>query len=224
MQTLGPTSNRPLSTAGLIVQVFLYPDEGLQRVARQQPVGWAIALIASVTFVYALVSWTDRTAYDVGYPLMYFMDKPWKAGLTSTAIALVLILISSAALHWISWLFGGQGSYPETLSALGFAGVPPGIVGIILTVLAKDMGELGEALKITGDIGLFFWGLVLGVIAVREAHGLSTLHAVGVYAVFTGIVVVLVLLWAFVPLLALVGALLTAITLVLWPSALGRRR
>ncbi|MCS7198165.1 MAG: YIP1 family protein [Candidatus Bipolaricaulota bacterium] len=126
----------------MIWRVFLYPDEGLQRVARQQPVGWAIALIASVTFVYALVSWTDRTAYDVGYPLMCFMDKPWKAGLTSTAIALLLILISSAALHWISWLFGGQGSYPETLSALGFAGVPPGIVSIILKCWRKIWGAI----------------------------------------------------------------------------------
>lgn len=224
MHTVGPLQERLLSLRALIGQVFLHPDEGLQRAARQRPVGWAIALIAGVTFVYALVSWTDRTAYDVGYPLMYFMDKPWKAGLTSTAIVLVFLLISSVALHWISWLFGGQGSYPETLSALGFAGVPPGIVGIILTVLAKDIGgDLGEALKTVSDMSLSLWVWVLSVLAVREAHGLSTLQAVGVYAVFMGIAVVLALLWAFVPPLVLLGALLTAITLVLWPLASGRR-
>lgn len=223
MHTLRPTQDRPLSIGQLIWLVLLYPAEGLQRAARQQPVGWAIALTASVTFVYALVSWTDRTAYNVGYPLMDFFDTPLKAAFASTAIALVLLLISSVALHWISWLFGGQGSYPETLSALGFANVPPGIVGIILTVLTKDMGDLGEALKAVGDIGLLLWGMVLSVLAVREVHGLLTLQAVGVYVVFLGVTIVLILLWLITPIFALVGALLTAITLALWPSASGRR-
>ena len=223
MQALGPIGDRPLSIGALMWQVFLYPAEGLQRVARQQPVGWAIALTASVTFVYALASWTDRTAYELGYRLMFFFDKPLKAALMATAIVLVLLLISSVALHWISWLLGGNGSYPETLSALGFAGVLPGIVRIILTVLTKDMGDLGEALKTVSDIGLSLWNLMLGVVAVREAHGLSTLQAVGACAAFVGIIIVLVLLWVITPIFALVGALLTAITLALWPSAFGRR-
>ncbi len=154
---------------------------------------------------------------------MFFFDKPLKAALMATAIVLVLLLISSVALHWISWLLGGNGSYPETLSALGFAGVLPGIVRIILTVLTKDMGDLGEALKTVSDIGLSLWNLMLGVVAVREAHGLSTLQAVGACAAFVGIIIVLVLLWVITPIFALVGALLTAITLALWPSAFGRR-
>jgi|GEM_PF-3131379 len=224
MQTPRPTAARPLSVAHLIWQVFLYPAEGLQRAARQQPVSWAIALTASVTFVYALVSWTDQTAYNVGYPLRFFFDTPWKAALTSAAIAvLVLLWLSSAALHWISWLFGGRGSYTETLSALGFASVPPGAVGIILTALTKDMGDLGETLKTVSDIGVLLWGLGLIVIAVREAHGLSTLQAVGACVVFVGIVIVLTLLWAIVPLLALVGVLMTFMTIVLWPTASRRR-
>lgn len=185
--------------------------------------GWAIALTASVTFVYSLVSWTDRTVYDVWYPLTSFFNTPWQAALTSTVIVLVLLLISSAALQWISWLLGGQGSYAETLSALGFASVPPGIVGIILTLLTKDMGDWGETLKTVSDIGLFLWGLGLIVIAVREAHGLSTLQAVGACAAFVGIIIGLTLLWAIVPLLALVGALMTFMTIVLWPTASRRR-
>ncbi len=223
MQTSGPISDRPLSIGALIWQVFLYPNEGLQRAARQQPIAWAIAFIVGIAFVYALVSWTDRTAYEVSYPLMSFFDTPLKAALTSTVIVLVLTLILSAALHWISWLFGGQGSYAELLSASGFASVPPGVVGIIVAVLSKDMGDFGEALKTVSNIGLFLWGLVLSVLAVKEAHGLSALAVVGVYAVFAGIILVLVLLLAIAPLLALVGVLLAFITLALWPSALGRR-
>lgn len=215
MQALGPMQGRPLSIGALILWVFLYPAEGLQKAARQQPVGWAIALTASATFVYDLVSWTDRTAY--------VFDTPLKAALMGTVAVLILFLLLSAVLHWISWLFGGQGSYPEMLSALGFASVLPVIAGIVLTVLTKDMGDLGKALKTAGDIGLFLWGLVLSVLAVREAHGLSTLQAVGACAAFGGIIIGLTLLWTIAPLLVLVGALLTFITLVLWPSALGRR-
>lgn len=212
-----------LNIGNLIGKVFFSPAEGLSRVARQQPIGWTIGFIVGITFVYAIVAWTPETVSQVGYALWYFLDTPWKAALTSTFVVLLLTLISSAALHWISWLFGGNGSYPELLSALGFAYVPPGLSQTLLVALTKNMGGPGEVLRVVGGIWIFIWSVILGVLAVREAHGLSTLQAVAVHAVFVGIIIGLVILWAIAPIFALVGALLTVITLALWPSAFGGR-
>jgi uncharacterized membrane protein YvlD (DUF360 family) len=74
-----------------------------------------------------------------------------------------------------------------------------------------------------GDIGSFIWGLALSIIAVREAHGLSTFQAIGVQTIFLVAVVGLVLLWVLTPVLSLLGILLTVVTLALWFSAPGRR-
>jgi hypothetical protein len=222
MQTrLTPTP--ALSIGDLIWQAFFSPVEGLSSAARQQPIGWAIAFIVVIPFVSTLVWWTPQTAYHLGYPLMVLFDSFWKAMLISLLIAPLLFLLSSAALHGISWLFGGRGSYPELFSALAFASMPPELFQLLLIKLTEPMGDLGEVLKMLGDIGSFIWGLALSIIAVREAHGLSTFQAIGVQTIFLVAVVGLVLLWVLTPVLSLLGILLTVVTLALWFSAPGRR-
>ncbi|MCL6642351.1 MAG: YIP1 family protein [Candidatus Bipolaricaulota bacterium] len=207
------TSTPALSIGDLIWQAFFSPAEGLSSAARQQPIGWAIAFIVVIPFVSTLVWWTPQTAYQ----------SPWKAASIAVVIAPLVFLVSSAMLHWISWFFGGRGSYPELFSALAFAFIPPELFQFLLINLAKPMGDLGEVLKMLGDIGTFIWGLVLSVLAVREAHGLSTLQAIGVEVTCVVVVVGLVLLWALTPVLALLGILLTVIILALWFSAPSRR-
>jgi len=115
MQTrLTPTP--ALSIGDLIWQAFFSPVEGLSSAARQQPIGWAIAFIVVIPFVSTLVWWTPQTAYHLGYPLMVLFDSFWKAMLISLLIAPLLFLLSSAALHGISWLFGGGVAIPNYLA------------------------------------------------------------------------------------------------------------
>jgi len=218
-----PTPTPALSIGDLIWQAFFSPTQGLSRAARQQPIGWAIAFIVIISFVSTLVWWTPQTAYQLRYPYMIFFDSPWKAALIAVVIAPLVFLVSSAMLHWIGWLFGGRGSYPELFSALAFASMPPALFQILLIKLAEPWGDLGEVLKVLGDMGTLIWGLTLSVLAVREAHGLSTLQAIGAQVIFLIVVVGLVLLWALTPVLSLLGILLTVITLALWFSAPGRR-
>jgi len=213
MQTR-PRPTPALSIGDLIWQAFFSPAEGLSRAARQQPIGWAIAFIVVIPFIYALVAWTPHKS---------FFDAPWKDALLAVVITPLVFLVSSAMLHWISWFFGGRGSYPELFSALGFASMPPALFQTLLIKLTEPWGDLGEVLKMLGDIGTFIWGLVLSVLAVREAHGLSTLQAIGIEVTFVVVVVGLVLLWALAPILALLSILLAVITLALWFSAPGRR-
>ena len=228
MQTR-PRPTPALSIGDLIWQAFFSPAEGLSNAARQQPIGWAIAFIVVIPFIYALVAWTPHKS---------FFDAPWKDALLVAVIASLSFLIYSAAIHWISRLLGGQGSYLGLFSALAFAFMPPALFHFLIVNLTKPMGDFGGVLKGLGDIGSFVWGLVLEVIAVREAHGLSTLRAIGVLVIFWGVIFGLLILLSDllgrllalfilldrIPILAMFCILLAILALTLWlPWLPGRR-
>lgn len=221
MQSPKLTPSGSISIFELIWEVFFSPANGLAQAARSQHVIWAILLVVVISFVHTLIIWNQNTV-GLYYRLWLLLNNPWQAALIFAFAALVLLFLESAALHGISWFLGGRGSYPELLSAIGFASLPPGLIGILLSLLTQHTGDLGEVLRVLGGIWTSLWGFILSILAIREAHSLSTLQAIGVHLVFLGIIIGFVVLWALAPLLALAGILVVVITLALWTSSFPR--
>ena len=100
-------------------------------------------------------------------------------------------------------MFGGTGTFVGTFAALVFAGIPPAVLSMVMQMIPATAGPLAALAIIPIGLAVAGWGIVLWVLALREAHALSTGSAVGV--------AVLLLLAAFV--LAMLGVVIVAILL-----------
>lgn len=187
--------------------VITRPVETLRTVAERKPVAWAIVILAG-SMVLFFVAGSSQMSFGVlnvtvrGAPSAFFPG--WFV--LSAVVCLVILMI----LHLAARLFGGKGSFAGLLSAVGFAQFPM-VLSFPLVVLGRIGGCGGEALTILGSLGLALWVIALHVIALREAHKLTTGAAVGTY-VFAIIIPFAVLVGLILLVIALAAALGATIT------------
>jgi hypothetical protein len=103
---------------------------------------------------------------------------------------LVGLILSGGIFHFLARTFGGTGSYVGLLSGLGFANLPA-IFGAPLALLSLAGGLSTQLIYGLGLAALSLWTAVLGVIALRESHSLSTARAVATYLIPGAVILVI---------------------------------
>ena len=91
--------------------------------------------------------------------------------------AVLFFAIGVALIQWVAKLFGGTGSFDKLAYAFSAINVPYSVILAVLTLF----GIIPFVGILTGLIGLalFFYVIVLGVLAVKAVNGLDTGKAVG---------------------------------------------
>jgi hypothetical protein len=92
-------------------------------------------------------------------------------------VAVLFFAISVALIQWVAKLFGGTGSFDKLAYAFSAVYMPYSVITAVLTLV----GIIPFVGILTGLIGiaLFFYTIVLGVLAVKAVNGLDTGKAVG---------------------------------------------
>lgn len=156
--------------------VITGPVEALRAVAEKKPVGWALAVIVGTTTLLSTAGLSQANLDAL--PGIRF------EALLCTVLTGVIILsaigyfIGVGLLHLAALLFGGKGSFAGLFSAVGFAQFPA-LLLLPLMVLARIGSPVVAGLSIVASAGISVWVAALGVIALREAHGMSTGAAIG---------------------------------------------
>lgn len=156
--------------------VIAGPVEALRAVAEKKPVGWALAVIVGTTTLLSTAGLSQANLDAL--PGIRF------EALLCTVLTGVIILsaigyfIGVGLLHLAALLFGGKGSFAGLFSAVGFAQFPA-LLLLPLMVLARIGSPVVAGLSIVASAGMAVWVAALGVIALREAHGMPTGAAIG---------------------------------------------
>ncbi len=125
---------------------------------------------------------------------------------TFTAFTVAVVLPITGILTFSLWtlllmglsrLFGGRGSFTSLFCTLVFASAPPAIAALPLQAVPADRVILLLA-TMPLFLALAVWSIVLMVIAVREARGISTGAAVGTVVIAMVAALVLAFVAAFV--------------------------
>lgn len=168
--------------------VIVSPVQTLRAVSENKPVLWAI-------IIYTGVSLLTLLANTIGYAA------------PKTAAYVIIGLVGSLAayfaftglLHIVSRLLGGKGSYFNLFSAIGFAYFP--MIFTLPALLIGFLGAPGAAISGLFVAAVTIWVLVLEVIALREAHLISTLKSIFVYIsslLFIAVVIVIPIIFLIV--------------------------
>jgi hypothetical protein len=196
------------------VGVVTSPAATLRAVVERQPVGWSLALLVVINALTAAAqaaSFSAQAAFGgstLGGPsfglsglgavlLGVFVGAP--VGVAMTALFTAAVLLFARMLR-------GSGTYRSTFCGLAFATVPQ-VFTVIVSAAMVPFGFAGDVLGALLAFGIGIWTLVLSVIAVRHAHGLTTGRAVA--AVLLPIAVLILLAVLFV--VVILGALLMAL-------------
>ncbi len=170
--------------------VIAGPVEALRAVAERRPTGWALAIVAGLA---ALSSTAGMSQADLGAFGRTAVERIVHTVLPGGIIlSAVVYFVGIGILHLAALLFGGKGTFAGLFSAVGFAQFPA-MLSLPLMLLGRLGGPAVGALAIVGSAGLSIWVIALGVIALREAHGMSTGAAIGT-CVFAAIIPVAVIL------------------------------
>ena len=92
--------------------------------------------------------------------------------ITTWGVSFMLWLALSVLLTLSADLFGGQGRILDTMTATGLALTPLTFLAPVSS-LPNLLGQMGHSLSILGIISLYFWVVVLLVIAVKHTHQFS---------------------------------------------------
>ena len=103
--------------------------------------------------------------------------------------AVLFFMIGVALIQWVAKLFGGTGSFDKLAYTFSAINVPYSVITAVLTLV----GIIPFVGILTGliSLALFFYAIVLGVLAVKAVNGLDTVKAVGA-VVLPGFVIFMV--------------------------------
>ena len=152
------------------VGVFIQPVVTMRRVTRRRPLDWAIVLIV----VLATASTAMGAAQRGG-----FGSNPWDVVLLLGGAALYLVLwlgaivAASGAIHLMSRLLGGSGSFAGLFAGNAFASLPQ-VLTIPAVFLRVALGPTGGWIV---QVLVLFWWMALAVIVARENYGFTTTRA-----------------------------------------------
>jgi len=104
--------------------------------------------------------------------------------------AVLFFAISVALIQWVAKLFGGTGSFEKLAYTFSAIYMPYSVITAVLTLI----GIIPFVGILTGLIGLalFFYAIVLGVLAVKAVNGLDTGKAFGA-VILPGLAIFLVI-------------------------------
>lgn len=91
---------------------------------------------------------------------------------TTWGVSFMLWLGLSVLLALAADLFGGKGSILDTMTASGLA-LTPLIFLAPVNSLPNLLGNIGHSLSVLGTIGIYFWYVVLLIIALKHTHQFS---------------------------------------------------
>lgn len=191
----------PAGLFELAVAVVTSPTRAFALITRRAPLGWAIILVLTVNALTAATQ-VASAADSLGGGVAPFASGAPPLTLSPTASLLIGVLVGAPAGLAVTavWtglvllfarMLRGTGGYRVTFCGLAFASVPQ-VLSVILTLLLLPLGTAGTVLGGLAALGIGAWTLVLGVMAVRDAHALSTGRASA--AVLLPIVAVIVVI------------------------------
>ena len=187
------------------VGVFIQPVATMRRVTRRRPLDWAIVLIV----VLATASTAMGAARDWGGD---FGSSPWKVALLLGGAALYLVLwlgaivAASGAIHLMSRLLGGSGSFAGLFAGNAFASLPQ-VLTIPAVFLRVALGPTGGWIV---QVLVLFWWMALAVIVARENYGFTTTRAAASVLIPLSVLLV-VLIVVLIPVAVIVYVFLLAL-------------
>jgi hypothetical protein len=177
-----------------LYQVLGSPSEGLRKVTKEQPLGWAVLFGVLVSLVFALNLLPDLPQLvqaifrlEQGRVGIGLVMPAW------VAIFLAILFVSSGILHVAAVLLGGRGSYLGLFCGLSFA-ILPVMFFPPLALLRALLGFPGSILYLFGSAALFIWILVLVTLALRHNYSFSLGRAVATYFIPLAALVVIPLI------------------------------
>ncbi len=171
----------------LLNGVIRKPAATLNLIAREKPVGWALAIFA-VSALLGLIS-TDYSVFE------QYLISPAPIMVIQITFSLAGLFICAGFLHLLSRIFKGTGEFWSLFSALGFAQFP-GFLAPIAELIKNMGGVAGAVLGGFISVASGIWVLVLYVIALRESRGITTGASILTYLIAVLIIVAVVLIGA----------------------------
>ena len=161
-----------------LYQLLVSPTEGIAKVLKWRPLGWAMLFLVCVAVVHALTF--------LPYPpeLVQAILHLERGSASFVPVMFVWILIFVASLwvaagifHLVASLLRGRGSYLGILCGLSFATFPLVFfapLALLRALLARvEMGAPGLILFQIGLLAILLWILILWIIAIRQNYGFS---------------------------------------------------
>ncbi len=173
--------------------VIARPGETLNEIAAEKPVGLAFLVYLIVAALNAITNTYSNQSMDAIDELMFevgFYLAPYWFVIGAVFFSIISIFISTLLIHLFARLFGGRGGYWSLFSAYAFA-VFPLIIGVPTTVFLGLTGVFGSVISGLITFGLAIWVLILEVIAIREAHGITT--GMSILAYFIHLIILIVI-------------------------------
>ncbi|MGH3442741.1 MAG: Yip1 family protein [Nitriliruptorales bacterium] len=159
------------------VSVITSPVPTLRRLTTTQPVGWAIAVIVIAGVASAIASATNPDPFGLGEAGPELRQATRGLAFLTPIFTLAAVAIGTAVVLLASKMLDGEATYKALFVGFGFASLPA--VFDVVAALFGSVGGGGGTLAGLISFATFVWGLVLGVIAVREANRFSAGRAVG---------------------------------------------
>jgi hypothetical protein len=159
-----------MSLLDTLYQILFSPSEGLRKVTGDSSILWSAITSVFISMVFALIiiaSPNDftRVIFQFEKEILSFVP----AVILWMVIFLLVILLSSGVYHLVARLCRGRGSYVGMACGLSFA-VFPLIFFAPLTLLRALLGFIGACIYNFLAIAVFFWILVLIIIAIRHNY------------------------------------------------------
>lgn len=165
----------------LLYGVLASPAKTLRQISERPPLSWAILIVILVSLLIGItLEQPEFLKLGRGSFILLYMS-----------LSAIMWLIGVGLVHFMGRLLGGQGNYLGLFCAWGFASLP-GIFMAPLALLGRLPGILGTLLEVLGNLALVVWMLVLGVLAVRETHGLSTGRAVAAFLIPSAVIGIII--------------------------------
>ena len=174
---------------GTCIGVIKNPEVTFSRLAVDQPVGWAFALVVGLGLLGGLTNLVTSSSSDwfgreIGLAL--------KLGyvVLSPIVAIVAAALWAGALIVSSRLLGGKATYRGLFVGVAFGDVPVALHLPVL-VIAYGVGPILGA--IVSVIGLLFfaWTLLLTVYAIQANNQFSTARSIAALVLPLGLLLVL---------------------------------
>ncbi len=173
--------NREQGILDTLYQILASPSEGLRGIIKWRPWGWAILTAVFISLVVALTTLPNPSDFT---RVIFSLEKGSVSFIPAlilwASILLVALLASAGILHLIALLLRGRGSYLGILCGLSFAAFPAVLLAP-LALLRALLGSPGTILYFTGALLLFFWIMVLQIIAIRHNYGFPMGRAIATY-------------------------------------------
>ena len=166
----------------LILEILGSPSTGLRRALAEKPWGLAILLIVVADLFTTIAG--AQTPGEIGQ-IPFLPENPWLYLLLvypfGLALSFLFWLLGSLLVYGLARLFGGKGTYSDTLLILAFIQAPF-LLSLVLDPLALlrvglDLNGLPSSIISwgiqTGILALGVWAFVLALMGLTYVHGFT---------------------------------------------------